>query len=117
MKAMVDESGQIFEYFGRGRADLAGKRMATMNQKYAQLTGALARLRDSVSQIQQANLEKQAAVAAKLKRFEILIAVLIVLMVVGAVWYGHPMARQIDVDAKERERHLAAIHGRKHRHK
>jgi signal transduction histidine kinase/AmiR/NasT family two-component response regulator len=106
MKAMVDESGQIFGFFERGEADLAGKRMATMDRKYAELTTALAGLRDAVMEIKHKNLEKQAAVAAELKRFEYLIATLVILMVLGATFYGRKMSQQIDHDAKENERHL-----------
>ncbi len=111
MNAMVDESGQIFDYFAGGRADLAGKRMATMDRKYAQLTGTLAQLLDSVSRIQQVNLEKQAAVANDLRHYESLIGALIVLMVLGAIWYGYRISRQFDSDAEEKERHLAAMRG------
>ncbi|MFM9888018.1 MAG: response regulator [Burkholderiales bacterium] len=111
MNAMVDESAQIFDYFALGRADLAGKRMATMDRKYAQLTGTLAQLQNAVSQIQHANLEKQAAVATELRRYEALIAALIVLMMLGAIWYGHRISRQFDIDTEEKERHLAAIRG------
>ncbi|MFN0299378.1 MAG: response regulator [Burkholderiales bacterium] len=109
MNAMVDESRQIFEHLKAGRSDLAGKRMATMDRKHAQLTGTLAHLRDAVAQIQQAHLEKQAAVATELKRYEALIGALVVIMVLGAIWYGHRVSRQFDLDAEEKERHLAEI--------
>ncbi len=106
MQAMVDESGLIFRYFDSGQPDLAGKRMATMDRKYAELTGALAQLRDAVAIVQQGNLERQAGVATEIKRFEILIAALILFMVIGAAWYGRKVASQFDRDAQENERHL-----------
>jgi signal transduction histidine kinase/CheY-like chemotaxis protein len=106
MKAMVDESTQIFGFFERGEADLAGKRMATMDRKYAELTTALAGLRDAVTGIKHQNLEKQAAIAKDLKRFEYLIAALIVLMIMGAMYYARKMSQQIDHDARDNERHL-----------
>ncbi|MSQ18194.1 MAG: response regulator [Betaproteobacteria bacterium] len=106
MQTMVDESSRIFHYFESGEAELAGKRMATMDRKYAELTSALAQLRDAVALIQKGNLEKQAAVAAELKRFEILIATLILMMVVGATFYERKIARQFDQSAHENERRL-----------
>jgi signal transduction histidine kinase/CheY-like chemotaxis protein len=109
MKAMADEARQIFDYFERREPDRAGERMATMDRKYAQLTGALARLRDAVSQIQQSNLEKQAAIGEELKRYEMIIAILIGLMVIGALWYGHAIAKLAETDAQERDRHLDAL--------
>ncbi|MSQ21124.1 MAG: hypothetical protein EXR39_16645 [Betaproteobacteria bacterium] len=109
MKAINDEAEKIFEYFERRQPERAGQRMATMDRKYAELTLAFSRLRDSVSQFQQANLEKQANISAKLKRFEIVIATFIALMVIGAFWYGSMIARQVEREAQEKDQHLQAL--------
>ena len=40
MNAMLDEANQIFGFFAAGDADSAGKRMATMDRKFAALNTA-----------------------------------------------------------------------------
>ena len=109
MHSMVEESRQIFSYLARRQAERAGERMATMDRKYAQLTAALSKLRDAVSQIQQTNLEKQAAIAAELRQLEIVIPLLIAIMVIGALWYGNALAKRTERDAREREQHVEAL--------
>jgi PAS domain S-box-containing protein len=106
---MTEEASRIFDFFLRGRADLAGQRMATMDQKYASLNAALLELRGAVSAIQQQNFTEQTAAAAELQRYEYAIALAIVVMVVGATLYGQKIAQQMQSDADERERHFNAL--------
>ncbi|HMF97956.1 MAG TPA: ATP-binding protein [Vicinamibacterales bacterium] len=106
---MTAEAAQIFEYFRDGRGDLAGERMATMDHKYASLNDALLELRGAVGGIQQRNFTQQTAAAADLQRYEYAIGLSIVLMVLGATLYGHKVARQMQSDADERERHIEAV--------
>jgi PAS domain S-box-containing protein len=106
---MTGEATQIFDYFLEGRADLAGERMATMDHKYASLNAALLELRRAVGSIQQENFTKQTAAAAELQRYEYAIGLSIILMVLGATYYGHKIAQQMQSDADERERHFNAL--------
>jgi PAS domain S-box-containing protein len=106
---MTAEAVRIFDYFREGRADLAGERMATMDHKYASLNAALLELRRAVGTIQQENFTKQTAAAAWLQRYEYGIGLSIVFMVLGATYYGHKVARQMQSDADERERHFNAL--------
>jgi len=106
---MTEEAARIFDYFLDSRADLAGERMATMDHKYASLNAALLELRRAVGAIQQKNFTEQTAAAAELQRYEYAIGLSIVLMVLGATFYGHKIARQMQSDADERERHFNAL--------
>ena len=106
---MTEEAARIFEYFLEGRSDLAGERMATMDHKYASLNAALLELRRAVGAIQEENFTKQTAAAAELQRYEYAIGLSIILMVLGATFYGHKIAQQMQSDADERERHFNAL--------
>jgi PAS domain S-box-containing protein len=106
---MTEEAARIFEYFLNGRSDLAGERMATMDHKYASLNAALLELRRAVGAIQQTNFTEQTAAAAELQRYEYAIGLSIILMVLGATYYGHKIAQQMQSDADERERHFNAL--------
>jgi PAS domain S-box-containing protein len=106
---MTEEAARIFDYFLKGRSDLAGERMATMDHKYASLNAALLELRRAVGAIQEDNFTKQTAAAAELQRYEYAIGLSIILMVLGATFYGHKIAQQMQSDADERERHFNAL--------
>ncbi len=107
--AMTEEAARIFDYFREGRADLAGARMATMDHKYARLNSALLELQRAVGSIQEKQFIDQTASAAELQRFEYVIGLSIILMVLGATYYGHKIAQQMQADAAERERNFNAL--------
>jgi PAS domain S-box-containing protein len=109
MNGMTGEADLIFSYFAQGQSELAGRRMATMDRKYAKVNDALARLRDDVTTIQQMMLSEQEATAQSLAKFDVLMAGFIVLMVSAATLYGHHVARRVQADARERERYLGEI--------
>jgi PAS domain S-box-containing protein len=109
MNGMTGEADLIFSYFAQGQSELAGRRMATMDRKYAKVNDALARLRDDVTTIQQMTLSEQEATAQSLAKFDVLMAGFIVLMVSAATLYGHHVARRVQADARERERYLGEI--------
>jgi PAS domain S-box-containing protein len=106
---MTSEAELIFDHFREGRPDLAGERMATMDHKYAHLNAALLQLRRGVGVIQEQNFKEQTAAAAELQQYEYVIGLSIVLMVLGATFYGHKIAQQMQQDADERERHFNAL--------
>ena len=106
---MTEEATRIFDHFLNNRPDLAGQRMATMDHKYASLNEALLELRRAVGVIQQKNFTEQTAAAAELQGYERFIAMSIIFMVLGATFYGHKVARQMQSDADERERNFYAL--------
>jgi signal transduction histidine kinase len=111
MEAMLAEARLIFSYFRAAQPDRAGERMATMDRRYAVLNSALAELRHSVAIVQQKNFEQQMAAAGRQRDYEYIIGALILLMVAGATFYGHRMAKQIQSDFADKERLLRIAGG------
>ncbi|MBE0626583.1 MAG: PAS domain S-box protein [Burkholderiales bacterium] len=107
--SMSGEAERIFDYFREDRGDLAGRRMATMDHKYARLNAALLKLERSVEAIQEQHFRDQTAAAAELQNYEYLIGFSILLMVLGATFYGHKIAQQMQLDEEEKELHFSAL--------
>ena len=110
MNEMTDEAGRIFSYFQQNKPELAGRRMATMDQKYADLLNSVRRVREDITRIQAKLFQKDFSAAESTRRFEYLIASLVLLMVVAAIIYGHKIKNQMETFTKDRERgHQAAL--------
>lgn len=110
MTAMVAEANLIFSYFVKGEPEQAGARMATMDRRYSALNASLADLNEQVREIQKRHFMQQLDVAGSLRRFEYLIAGLIVLMVGGVTLYGHKIAQELTKHTTEREQYVEALH-------
>ncbi|HXG72459.1 MAG TPA: PAS domain-containing protein [Gemmatimonadaceae bacterium] len=106
---MVAEARRIFEYFPAGQPALAGRRMATMDRRYAELNAGLAKLRRDAIATASAALDQQEQAAEALSAYEIVIAIAILLMVAAATTYGHTISRRIKADATEREGLIAGL--------
>ena len=104
MDDMVAEANLIFSYFRNNEPERAGERMAEMDRDYAKVNATLAELGRRVRAIQRAHFDEQMAAAATLRRFEYLIAGLIVLMVTGVTLYGHKLAQRMKQTARQTER-------------
>jgi signal transduction histidine kinase/CheY-like chemotaxis protein/HPt (histidine-containing phosphotransfer) domain-containing protein len=109
MSDMVKEAEQIFSYFEAKQPDKAGERMAKVDRKFAQANSAISHLRADVRHIQQANYDNQLAVAYKFRQREYWIASFIVLMVIGALYYGQRILRQMRLSTRERKRHTLEL--------
>jgi signal transduction histidine kinase/CheY-like chemotaxis protein len=110
MTEMTDEAGRIFSYFQQNKPELAGKRMATMDQKYAKLLKSVRRVREDITRIQAKHFQKDFAAAEFIRRFEYLIATLVLMMVTAAIVYGHKIKKQMEAAAKDLEgAHRAAL--------
>ena len=109
MKDMVRESTQIFDFFTQNQPDKAGERMATMDRKYATLNGTIAHLSRQVRAIQKTHFDDQIRIAQNLKRIEYLIAGLVILMIIGALYYGSRVFRAIRTAEEEREAYVEAM--------
>ncbi|MEQ1882933.1 MAG: ATP-binding protein, partial [Burkholderiales bacterium] len=111
MEEMNAESQLIFSYFARGESALAGSRMATMDRKYAQVNAAFANLSGQVYEIQRHNFEEQMGLANLLRRLEYVIAGAILLMILGAMYYGRQVGQQVaraSAEQGQRLRDMAA---------
>ncbi|HEY0761422.1 MAG TPA: response regulator [Pyrinomonadaceae bacterium] len=101
MDQMTSEAELIFSYFRQNQPGPAGKRMATMDQKYANLLASLSQLREDITQIQGRLLQQETASAESLRRFEYGIAALVLLMVCGATVYGHKIKNQMEKSTQD----------------
>jgi PAS domain S-box-containing protein len=95
MGVMVTEADLIFSYLRENRTEEAGHRMATMDQKYAGVTGSVADASSFVRSLQSKHFDEQIAVASSLRKFEYLIGGIIALMVCSVTLYGHMIARKM----------------------
>ncbi len=109
MKEMTGEADQIFSYFRKGQTEMAGRRMATMDRKYANVRASLAHLREHVALIQEKLFKEQMALAASVRNYEYLIAAFVLLMVGGAAVYGHKIKNQTELAAREKESYTAEL--------
>ncbi len=109
MDDMVMEAELIFSHITKKRPDKAGQRMATMDRKFAQVNTAFASLDKDVRGIQQTNFDRQLALANELKRLEYLIAGFIVLMVIGALYYGRKILNQMRLATQDRKHHTREL--------
>jgi len=109
MRDMVGEAELIFAFFDANQADRAGERMATMDRTYAGVNQALARLFAAVRTIRHAHFNEQIKAATALRQLEYLIVGLVVLMVVGALYYGSTIYRAMRAAEAERSRYVAAL--------
>src|SRR5256886_7101310 len=111
MGEMVDEAELIFSLFKRNQSEKAGERMATMDRKFADLNTALVHLRAIVRGIQEADFAEQLALAASIRKFEYIIAVAIMLIVVGTALYGTKLSKSVAamIQAQEKQRTVDAL--------
>ena len=110
MKEMTDETAMIFTFFRQSQPDKAGKRMATMDRKFALLTAGFAQLSSHVRHIQREHLHAQHFQAAALRRYELAIAAAVILMVVVLTISGHRMARAMHQTDEELHLEVAERH-------
>jgi signal transduction histidine kinase len=80
-----------------------------MDRDFARVTGAIAELGHQVRAIQTAHFAEQTTRAATVRRFEFVIAAMIVMMVVGVTFYGHVLARRMRQTARETEQYIDAL--------
>lgn len=93
MRAMMQEADNIFAEIEAGRDEAAGRRMATMDRVYGQLTHSMLEAIIQVQEVEDANLERQVALAGELRRLEFVVMGLILIIVMGVVLYGRRIGR------------------------
>jgi signal transduction histidine kinase len=109
VSAIAKETQVVLSYLRDGRPQRAAERMATVDDRYADVTHAVSELHEDIARMQRETFERQAKDARRLQRYEILIGVLILLMVLAAALYGRRMARHVARQTLERERALTAM--------
>ena len=104
MDEMLREARLIFSYFKMNDARMAGRRMATMDRKYAKLNEALSAAEERIRAVQRRHLREQQAAAESSARYEMVVAASTLLMVAGTVLYGRRLVREMADVQRERER-------------
>jgi len=99
MEEMGKEALLIFGFFNQNKAPEAGKRMATMDRKFATLNGSIRDLVNQIGTIQECLFKQQKIEADRINRFEYLIAVAIFMMICGTITFGNRIARRMNEDA------------------
>jgi signal transduction histidine kinase/CheY-like chemotaxis protein len=87
---------------GRDRRGL-GERLTAMNRAFAAVNDRFSMLAAEVRGIQTVRFLEQQHAALSLKRYELVIAALLVVMITGVTFYGFHMAREMRHAAEQRE--------------
>ncbi|MGI9164855.1 MAG: response regulator [Pyrinomonadaceae bacterium] len=109
MTEMTNEADLIFSYFGQNQPEKAGRRMATMDQKYANVLASTAALREHIRLIQEKLFKQELHSADALRKFDYVIAGFVLLMVGAAMTYGHKVKNQMEAVAREKQSHLEKL--------
>jgi signal transduction histidine kinase len=109
MGEMLAEADLIFAYFRTNQATNAGRHMASMDRKFANLSTAIAAAAQSVRAIQSGLFTSQVAAAVFLRKYEYLFGGMILLMVGCVTIYGHKIASEFKRSEAERSRYLDAL--------
>lgn len=106
---MATEANQIFDYFQTDQPTRAGERMNSMDQAFYRVNEAIAALEKQLRSHQYATFYQQHARASSLRQYELVVAVLIVLIIIAVSVYGHRVSRIMRA-AEDRDREqLAAL--------
>lgn len=92
----------IFTEINNGSVDVAATHMSTMDRHYADLASAISKISAQLRMLQIIEIEEDVKTAEDLKVLELAIGVLIILMVIGATFYGNILIKGIKRDEKER---------------
>ncbi|BAZ40848.1 integral membrane sensor signal transduction histidine kinase [Calothrix sp. NIES-4101] len=106
---MVNEAKLIFAYFRQNQTEIAGRHMAVMDRQYHQVNEALAKFRRNVSQIPQGLLEQQKLAADGFRRYGLVSASTMLLMIGGVMFYGHKLAQTMKSNAEEKEQSIIEL--------
>ena len=100
MLEMVFVAKSIFDHFENNEEKKAGSKMATMDQRYAELNNSLADLRKQYRIIQGDSLGSQALSLRNANMMEMSLGIVVVFMVVLVAWFGHLMSQKSDDQEK-----------------
>lgn len=104
VEGMVATAEDFFERFATDPPEQSARRLIGVNQDFARIMSVSTDLRLRASSIQTRIFDTQMETIARLRRMEILVAVLVALMVGGAVIYGDRITRQMNSDAEALDR-------------
>jgi signal transduction histidine kinase/DNA-binding response OmpR family regulator len=109
MNAMASEANMTFSYFSIEAPDKAAPLMAGMHRRFATVQEAFSALEQHVRDVQDTLFERELAAAGTVQARELVLALFVVLMIFGAIYYGRSLSKQATTDAAERARRLAEL--------
>ena len=104
VEGMVGTAEDFFDRFATDTPEQSARRLINVNRDFARIMNVSTDLRLRVSGIQTRIFDAQMETIARLRRMEILVAVLVVIMVGGAFVYGDRITRQMNSDAEALDR-------------
>ncbi|MCC6766170.1 MAG: response regulator, partial [Deltaproteobacteria bacterium] len=109
MNAMASEANMTFSYFSIEAPEKAAPLMAGMHRRFATVQEAFSALEQHVRDVQDVLFQRELAAAGLVQQRELVLALFVVLMIFGAIYYGRSLTRQAAVDETERQRRLAEL--------
>ena len=104
VEGMVETAGDFFDRFASDTPDQSARRLINVNRDFARIMTVSTDLRLRVSSIQTRIFDTQMEAIAKLRRMEYLVAVLVLIMLAGAVVYGERVTTRMNGDAEALDR-------------
>lgn len=104
VEGMVQTAEELFDRFAADTPEVAARRLVNVNRDYALIMSVLAELRLKVSSIQTGIFDKQMEEVARLRRMEYVVAILVLVMLGSAVFYGERITRRMNADAESLDR-------------
>ena len=109
MNAMASEANMTFSYFSIEAPEKAAPLMAGMHRRFATVQETFSALEQHVRDVQDTLFQRELANAGTVQRRELVLALFVVLMICGAIYYGRSLSQQATLDATERRRRLAEL--------
>jgi len=109
MNAMASEANMTFSYFSIEAPEKAAPLMAGMHRRFATVQESFSALEQHVRDVQSSLFERELAAAGTVQARELVLALLVVLMIGGAIYYGRSLSRQSSIDAADRAKRLGEL--------
>ncbi|MCC6848623.1 MAG: response regulator, partial [Deltaproteobacteria bacterium] len=109
MNAMASEANMTFSYFSIEAPEKAAPLMAGMHRRFATVQEAFSTLEQHVRDVQAVLFQRELAAAGVVQQRELVLALFVALMILGAIYYGRSLTRQAAANEAERQRRLGEL--------
>ncbi len=104
VKGIVAEAEKFFDNYGRVSASESGKHQARIDRRMKSFYDILANINLIISSIQNRMLDRELDSMARIRAMEFVIGALVLVMVVGAIFYGRHITQRMNEDAEDLDR-------------
>lgn len=108
-RAMLEEARATFDHFRRKQPALAQRHNVLMDRRAVDVNAAITKLQRDAMASANAQLDAESRASDAERRYEVVLAVAMLLMVAGTAAYGHKISQRIRADAAERDRLIADL--------